>query len=348
MPAEARPAPQHLAFLRQAAGEARRYGLFPLVRGAEARAHGSPRVGASRLPSQDVVELTQTPTLQFPAPTLETVTTEGRRPRIDGYWLGLTGPMGPLPLHLTEFAYYERKYAKNQPFGRFLDLIAGRMLQFFYRAWADTQPAAQADRPSEDAFARYVAALSGATEGAREASAFPAAARLPYAAVFAGKRSAAGLQDALGHLLGRPVRLVEFHARWREIEPDDRTRAGGALGGFNRLGSDAVLGSRTFDAVGAFKIVVRNKDADELTPFLPDGERFALAAEALDAFAPTHLEWELELEIEEPKAPPVRLDGRARLGWTSWMAPQGRPAVVRADTRLRRRRGTRAPMGRPQ
>jgi hypothetical protein len=38
-----------------------------------------------------------------------------------------------------------------------LDLLAGRMLQFFYRAWADSQPAAQADRPADDRFADVIA-----------------------------------------------------------------------------------------------------------------------------------------------------------------------------------------------
>ena len=50
---------------------------------------------------------------------------------LEGYWLGLTGPMGPLPSHLTEYADYERRYGEQRPFGRLLDLLADRMLQFY-------------------------------------------------------------------------------------------------------------------------------------------------------------------------------------------------------------------------
>ena len=54
----------------------------------------------------------------------------------------------------------ERRYGHKRPFGRFLDMLAGRMLQFFYRAWADSQPVSHADRPGDDRFGRYLAALS--------------------------------------------------------------------------------------------------------------------------------------------------------------------------------------------
>jgi type VI secretion system ImpH/TssG family protein len=333
MAAENGSAQEHLRFLQRVAQSATLYGLFPVLRGAEARATGLPRIGTSRLPSQNVVDLNQVPILGFPATTLESITFQGGRGQVNGYWLGLTGPMGPLPLHLSEFALYERRYGGGKrPFGRFLDLLAGRMLQFFYRAWADSNPAAHADRPQDDRFAGYIAQLSGATEGAGPDSAFPAVARLHYASLFISHRSATGIQDALSELLRTPVRLKEFLPRWRDIEPDDRT----ALGrGFNRLGVDAVMGSRVRGVSDAFRVVVRAGTLREYEDFLPTGRRFKIAAEALDAFAPSHLEWELELELEEREAPPARLDGRARLGWTGWLAPGGVDRV-RADARLGR------------
>lgn len=333
MAAENGPAPQHLSFLRQAAEKVRHYGLFPLLRGAEARASGLPRIGSSRAPSQNIVDLVQTPVMQFPGPTLDYIEITGGRAKVAGYWLGLTGPMGPLPLHLTEFSAYERLYSKKRPFGRFLDLLAGRMLQFFYRAWADSQPVASADRPAEDRFAYYIAMLSGAQVGARDDAVFPAQARLHYASLFASRRSAAGIQDALSHLLRTPVRLEEYKPRWRPIEPDDRSRLGM---GFNSLGTDAVLGGSVRTVTDAFRVIVRVDSYRRYESFLPAGLGFKIAAEALDAFTPSHLEWDLELEVPENELRPARLDGRSRLGWTSWMSPDGSGTTVRADTRLGR------------
>ncbi len=332
MAAPDRSPAQHLSFLGLARQTVHKWGLLPLVRGAEARAPELPRVGRSRMPSQNIVDLAQAPEMNFPAPTLEDVEIRGGRAHVSGYWLGLVGPMGALPLHLTEFALYERKYAKSRPFGCFLDMLAGRMLQLFYRAWADSQPAAMADRPEEDDFAGYLSALTGAYEGAGARSTFPARARLHYASLFASQRSARGIEDALSHLLRQPVQIHEFQPRWHPIEAGDRTRLGQA---FATLGGDMVVGSRVRIASDAFRLVVRVRSMRDYEALLPTGVRFPLIAEALNAFAPSHLDWDVALEIEEKLVPPAKLDGRARLGWTSWMTP-GKNDRIRRDTILKR------------
>jgi type VI secretion system ImpH/TssG family protein len=332
-----RAPPQHLTFLADAAEGVHSSGLFPLLRGAESRAPDLPRIGASKRPDQNVVDLQHVPSLTFAPRTLESVTIEGMRAKMSGYWLGLTGPMGPLPTHLTEYAAYERRYAKTQPFGDFLDLLGGRMLQLFYRSWADSQPAAHADREDDDLFAFYLAAISGATEGVATDAVFPARARLHYAGLFSSRRSAAGIEDALTHLLGLETRVQEFQPRWRSIEPQDQSRLGQQ---FATLGSDLVAGKRVRIASDAFRIVIRADDFDEFEGLLPCAERFAIAAEALDAFAPSHLEWDLMLEIDDAQVPASKLDGRSRLGWTSWLQPTGK-AGLRADAHLTPRRKSR-------
>jgi len=240
--------------------------------------------------------------------------------------------MGPMPLHLSEYAAWEARYAPTRPFGRFLDLIARRMQQFFFRAWADAVPAAQADRPEDDRFARYVGAVSGAHDAAARASPFPADARLAYAALFASRRSAVGIEDAMSHLLGGRVWLLEYQPRWRELEPEDRSRLGST---FATLGRDVMLGHRVRTVTDAFRIVVRCATLAEYRRLLPGGARHRLAATALDAFAPTHLEWDMALEVTREVAAPARLDGGTQLGWTSWVGP-GAGAGVRRDAHLRR------------
>jgi type VI secretion system ImpH/TssG family protein len=321
---------EHLSFLRRASSTIDRFGLFALLRGAEARAPHLPRIGASRVPVRNVVDLAHTPTLAFPPTTLDAITFERGRAKVTGFWFGLTGPMGPLPLHLTEFAHYEKLYAKERPFGGFLDLIAGRMLQFFYRAWAETNPAAQVDRPDDDNFAMYIAALTAGAEGSRVKSHLPARARLHYASLFASRRSASSIESALSNLLRAPIRLMEFQPRWREIEASDQSRLGVA---YASLGGDAVLGRRVFGVSDAFRIVVRAATFREYEDFLPTGRRFKVAAEALDAFSPSHLEWDLALELPQTEARPLALDGRGRLGWTGFLAPP-KQTKLRVDAHL--------------
>ncbi|MFV0623276.1 type VI secretion system baseplate subunit TssG [Sphingomonas sp. ac-8] len=331
MAAENRPTSDHLSFLADAAAETKRFGLFPIARGAEARAPHLPRIGRARRPSQSVADLAQVPSLSFPDSTLAEVEVKAGRARVGGHWLGLTGPMGPLPLHMTEFAAFERRYARQRPFGRWLDLLAGRMLQFFVRVWSDSQPTSQADRPDDDRFAGQLAQLTGATEGVGNRAAFPAFGRIHYAALFASRRSAGAIEDALTHLLGQPVRIREFQPRWREIEPDDRTRLGRQ---FAQLGDEAMLGTRASVASDAFRVVIRPRTRQEYESLLPSGARFRVLGEALDAFAPSHLEWDVELEIDGADAPAARLDGRTRLGWSGWVGGGG--GSVRRDAHLRR------------
>lgn len=332
------------------AQQLRSSGLFSVLRHAEAQRAALPRIGTAKRPGDSIVDLAQEPAMGFADSTLTAMEMRHGRPQLRGYWLGLTGPMGPLPNHLTEFAYFERRHAKSRPFGDWLDVLAGRMLQRFYRAWAESQPTAHADRPHDDRFAAWLGALSGAMEGARENDAFFPRARTHYAAVFAGPRSAISLQDGLSHLLGQPVRVQEYIAKWRSFEPEDRTCLGR---NFATLGSDAVLGSKVYSAADAFRVIVRASDLRTYQSLLPGGERFAVAAEAIEAFKPSHLEWDLCVEIADEDAPPLRLDARSRLGWSSWMKKSGakplqlgssrkrakpaeQPTAIRADAHLRK------------
>lgn len=332
------PTPDHLSFLRAAAAEPRRWGFLALMRRAEARAPRLPRVGRSRLPSQNIADLAQEPDLAFPGATVESVEpAPGGRLRVRSHFLGLTGPMGALPLHLTEYAFYERRLGERRPFGRWLDVLTDRMLQFFYRAWAETQPAAQADRPDDDRFALYVAALSGAGAPIAGEARFTRERRLHYAGAFASRRSAAVLRDALSHVLRRPVRLQEFVARWRDVEPADRTRLGdpGRGGAYNALGVSTMLGGRVRQAEDTFRVTVRAVDVEDYRKLLPGQVAHEVARETLGALKPSQLDWELELEIAEDEAPPARLDATTPLGLMSWLAPLGRAHVIRADARIR-------------
>jgi type VI secretion system ImpH/TssG family protein len=329
-----RPSSDHLNFLRRSVERARRFSIFALLRQAEARAPDLPLIGRSRVPGDNIADLAHSTTLDFPGPTVEAVEFGATgRARVRTYFLGLTGPMGALPLHLSELVHYERRYAKSQPIGRFFDLLTDRMLQFFYRAWADTQPAASIDRPGDDRFSFYVSSLAGIREDQR--TRFPPAARLGFANLFVSRRNPAALVDALSHLLGVRTSIQEFIGRWRDIVPADRTRIG-ARGNCNGLGRSAVLGRRVRVIEDTYRIRLHASEMAEYRRHIPGTERFFAIQDVLDTLAPPHLEWQLQLELDESAIEPARLDGAAPLGWAAWVAPGGAPRV-RGDARLGRK-----------
>ena len=330
MASKARSSTDHLTYLRLGAQRVQALAPFELLRGAEARAGALPRIGTARLPQQDVVEIAQTPSLAFPAATIEGIAVDDERARVEGHWLGLTGPMAPLPLHISEFASYERRYSKQRPFNGFLDVIAGRMLQLFYRAWASTSSTASGDRPDDDYAADRIAALSGAQDGATDDSAFPARARLRYAPVFITPRSPAGIADALSDLMRMPVRLTEFMPRWRDLEPEDRSTLGGSM---MVLGREALAGGRVRTVADAFRVTVTAGSHREVIALLPGGGRHRLLEEAIAAFVPTHLDWDVEIETLPAAMRPARLGSGSRLGWTGWLGSRSKTGS-RADIRL--------------
>lgn len=330
--------PDHLTFLSAAKDKAKRYGFLALLRQAEARATGFPRIGRSRIPAQNVADLAHEPVLAFPSSTIAEIEPGGPgRLRVRGLFLGLTGPMGALPIHLTEYAFYEKRTGRLRPFGRFLDLISDRMLQFFYRAWADTQPAAQADRPDDDSFSAFAGAVSGLGLASNRRLASPENALtrqdyLRYAGLFTSRRSASALEDGLSSVLGTPVKVTEFVVRWRDIEPRERTRLGSA--GFNQLGMDAVLGARVCVAEDTFRATIETETVEDYYSFLPGHPRHKMAKEMLNMLKPSQLSWELQLGLDETVAPSARLDGQSVLGLASWMVPLRREGM-RVDARIR-------------
>ena len=111
------------------------------VRMLEAEFRDRPRVGNSVRLEEDLLRFCQIPSLSFAPSTLEGVQQpEGSRViRMFVNFLGLFGPNGPLPQHLTDFARDRYRNAHDRTLVRFMDIFHHRMLSFFYRAWAINQ-----------------------------------------------------------------------------------------------------------------------------------------------------------------------------------------------------------------
>lgn len=333
------------ALFADAAADPTAWEFFAFVRAVEQLSPDAPRIGTALDPGEEMVDLAHEPSVSFARTTVAGFDTDRRRPRLRSYHVGLTGPMGPMPTHMTEMAMAERAAKGTNPLGDFLDLVSGRMIQGFYRAWASGEPCAQADRPADDDFASYLGATSGATSlrfvsgaerDAHDAQGFGDWRRLAYGGHLSGLRSAAAVGDLLGHVLERAVAMDETLGRWRVIPDDARTRIG-RRGAHHQLGIGATLGGRFFAVEWDVAFRVRASSMADLERLLPGGELHALLSEAAAAVLPHHLDWQARIEIDEAAIAPARIGG-TRLGLTSWVAPQGR-SRIRRDVRLASRAG---------
>src|SRR5690242_17448394 len=99
------------------------YGFFAVMRLLEALYVSRPRFGRSVRPSQDALRLAQEPSVTHASATLAAyeIPGGGRPDRLLVHFLGVFGPDGPLPLHLTEYARDRLRNHNDPSFARFAD-----------------------------------------------------------------------------------------------------------------------------------------------------------------------------------------------------------------------------------
>ncbi|NEU96413.1 type VI secretion system baseplate subunit TssG [Bradyrhizobium uaiense] len=310
-----------VTLIDQMKAEPWRFDFFQTLRQLERSNPDQPRIGDSAARREEFVDLGQTPYLEFPASNLSSVDDRDGRLRILVKFLGLLGPQGALPLATTDESV-GWQLMRDDAFPRFLDLLNGRFLQLFFRAWADARPIAQHDRPSDDRFIAYVGSFAGlGSDIFANRDAVPDMAKLSFAGLVSPRaKSASRLAGLLQGLFDVRVEIDEFVGSWLPFEANYCSRLGAAHA---RLGHDALLGSRVFSVEDKIRVRVFVKDFAQYEQFLPT-EAPNLSEPLADAvyfYIGDELEWEVELAIPAGAVVPIKLGQSGRLGWTSWVSP---------------------------
>jgi len=220
-----------------------RFDYFTVLRHLERVHDDQPRIGESASLRDEMVLLGQDPFMEFPASNLARVEygdDEDKPLRIFVKYMGLLGPQGALPLAMTEEAYHY-VLANDDAFPRFLDIFNHRFLQLFFRAWANSRPIAQHDRPTADRFFAYIGSAIGiGSEPYRNLDSIPDAAKLCFAGLLGSQaKSASRLTSAVCGLFEIRAEVDEFVGTRLMLDPQDYTILGK---GHNALGKEAMLG----------------------------------------------------------------------------------------------------------
>jgi len=326
--------------LQQMQAEPWRFDFFHAIRWIDAHLGKRPRLGTARRPVDEPVRLGQAPEMSFAPASLHAVVPASerqRRPRVEVRFLGLFGPQGPLPLHLTDHAR-ERLAERDETFARFADMFHHRLLLLFYRAWAQAQPVVGLDRPHDDRFADIVGSLVGiGIPSLQNRDAAPGNIKLHFSGLLTRQvRNAEGLAHLLSGYLRRPVRVAQFAGRWMALQTDERSRIGraapGRTGAGARLGAGAVLGGMVWDRQHGFRVHIGPLDRAAFESMLPDGSALPALMALVQQYVGEEFDWDLALGHIVPQIQPIRLGRHGRLGWTSWIAPPPRREV--AELRL--------------
>ncbi|PIE19638.1 MAG: type VI secretion system baseplate subunit TssG [Proteobacteria bacterium] len=293
-----------------------RFSFFQALRRIECAFRDRPRLGESRHPATDPIRLAQEASVAFAPSNLTAFEREEGQPapRLVSRFLGLFGPNGPLPLHLTEYARDRLRNSGDVTFSRFADLFHHRILSLFYRAFANAEPTVSYDRPESDRWATYVGSLVGAgmpSFAGRDG--LPDVVRLYYAGHFSAQpKNAEGLTSIVKDLFAVPTRVEEYIPAWVEVPEDSRWRLGSA-----GLGQGTMLGARALLHQEKFRVVIGPIDQRRFLRLLPGTEDFTRLRSLVRSYVGDHLDWDVKLILDEDTRRPWRLGLFSRLGWTT-------------------------------
>jgi type VI secretion system protein ImpH len=304
------------------------FGFHALLRLFEAINRHRPRLGRSRRPAEDAIRLGQEPGVTHAPASLAGFEPgeDGRPDRLLVHMVGLFGPDGPLPLHITEMARDRQRNQGDATLRRFIDLFHQRTLSLFHRAWADVRPTVSFDRPEEDRFGEYTGALIGlSTPGLRDRDAMPDLSKLHFAGLFAGQtRHAEGLGAILSAFFVMPVRVESFIGAWLTLPEEDYSRlAGGMRTG--TLGSTTLLGGRVWSRQHKFRLVFGPLSLADYERLLPGGRSFHRLVPIVRNWAGDALAWDVNMVLRRAEVPQIRLGQQGKLGWTTWLLPRPSP-----------------------
>ncbi len=301
---------------------------------------------ARRTPApEEAARFRSQPGLGFPAAEITGVTSpnDGARPSVTVALIGLIGATGTLPRLYGELAGTTLRQGSSSLID-FIDLLSQRMIGCFaragikYRLARSTETAALARPPAPEPIGAALLALGGyGTPGLVDRLEAGPEPVLHYAGLFGMRpRSADRLTALLSDWLGRPVEVVQFAGTWLALPPDQRTALSpsGFGDGLNRLGMDAVIGVRAWDAQARIVLRIGPLDRAGFDALLPGRVAHRRLVSLVRAFLGLETGFAINPVLAREAAFPLVLDGAAepRLGWNSWMTPPGAaPARDAAD-----------------
>lgn len=295
--------------------------LLALLRRLQALHPELPRLGQALRPRDEPLRLGQDAELDFAPATVHSVTLGPGAPRIGQRALGLFGPMGALPLHLTDHIRSRAQHAGDPAPARFADVFHHRALLLFFRAWAQARPEVHHDRPEDDAYARWLASLygQGGAAFAQRSQVADNAKRLHAGWLARQPRSAEGLAKFVGHYLGLPLRVQPCAGHWLALDAADRSRLGRAHSG---LGRGATLGSQVWERQSHTRLHIGPLALPEWLRLLP-GQPMRLALrDAVHEYLGLAVAVDARLTLRGHAVPHLRLGRQhphGRLGQTAWL-----------------------------
>ncbi|SIT59019.1 conserved hypothetical protein [Mesorhizobium prunaredense] len=240
--------------------------------------------------------------------------------------LGLMGPEGPMPLHLTRwvldrlsqrwFTGADARQTSDTTFVDFVNILQHRMIALYYRAWADAHPAVQVERAVGGRVRAMLEAMAGIGLPGTHNPDLDAVKLRQAASLASQVDGPERLTLFLVEAFKVPVQIKEFVATWMTIPATLQTRLAQA---YAVLGRGATIGPRVFSRQSRIELRVGPLGYEEFKTFLPGGQRLKMFKQAVRDMVGESLDVDLRIVLAREAVPPPRI-GAVQLGRTTWLA----------------------------
>lgn len=298
-------------------------------------------VGKFVHPSREAVRFGVNAATSFPASQIQELRWNGdSAPLMVVNFMGLTGPMGVLPLYYSELIR-ERLRLKDTTLLAFLNLFNHRMVSLFYQAWEKYRFTVAYERGERDRLSQRLLDFIGlGTKGLSARQAVADDSLLFYSGIFAlHSRSGVALKNVIEDYFGVPAEIEQFIGAWRSLSRPDQCNLDRASVS-EQISAGAVVGDEIWDQQSGARIRLGPLTLEQYIDFLPEGSAWEPLRALTRFFSGDEIDFEVQLLLRRDEVPACELKGEAspasapQLGWTTWATttPMGRDP---GDTILR-------------
>jgi len=302
-----------------------RFRFFQAVRLLERINPGRQPVGRFFPPATEVVRFTVHQSLAFPASEIQEMEwPDDKAPRMSVNFIGLTGPLGVLPIAYTEMML-ERSRLRDHAPAEFFDLFNHRMISLFYQAWEKYRFGIGYERHEHDRMAEYLLDLIGlGTGGLQQRQTNPDESMLFYSGLLSRRvRPALGLEQMLSDYFNVPVEVDQFAGNWYRVSKDTQTQFADGRSQSECLGFGVLVGDEIWDEQAGVRVRIGPLPMKRYLDFLPEGSSYDSLRSMIRFYFNDELDFQVQLVLKREDTPACELGNEdpaaPRLGWVTWV-----------------------------
>jgi type VI secretion system protein ImpH len=300
------------------------FAYFQAVRTLERLQPERRPVGQFSHPSREVVRFAAHQSMSFPASEIQALKfRDEQQPLMTVNVMGLTGPLGVLPLVYSELVI-DRVRARDTTLRDFLDIFNHRMVSFLYRAWRKYRFVVACEQDERDNVSARVRDLIGiGAAGLQNRQSVADGALVFYGGFLAQQpRSATVLEQLLADYFDVDVEVEQFAGAWYQLDENTQCCLGAGEPASELLGAGAVVGDEVWDQQSVARIRIGPLSLSRYLDFLPTGSAYQPLRDITRFFAGNEIDFEVQLILKRGEVPSCELgaegDVAPRLGWVTW------------------------------